>query len=263
MTSRALRFDDARVGFGRRGRELWALDGVTSEILAGQVTAVVGPNGAGKTTLLRVAAGLVALASGACMLGGRSVSEWPRQDLARHIAYLPQSGDAAWPLPARQVVALGRLPHGAQLGRLAPADETAVTRALERADVLHLADRRIDQLSAGERSRVLFARALATGAGILLADEPAAHLDPAHQLRLMRLLAEEAARGVAVLVTLHELALAAACDRVLVLDRGRIAADGPPEVALSDDVLARIFGVRAARAATPHGASAPVPYALL
>ena len=156
---------------------------------------------------------------------------------------------------------LGRLPQGASLSRLSSADREAVTRAMERADVLHLADRRIDQLSTGERTRALFARALATGADILLADEPAAHLDPAHQLRLMQLMREEAARGVAVLVTLHELHLAAACDRILVLKGGRLVITGDPQLALSDTILADVFDVAAARAQLPSGVAAPVPYA--
>jgi iron complex transport system ATP-binding protein len=246
-----------------RGAELWALNGVSAVVEAGRVTAVVGPNGAGKTSLVRAAAGLVPLTSGSCAVLDRPLSSWPRDALARHVAYLPQTGDAAWPLPAKDVVALGRMPHGARLGAFAPADADAVERAMARADVLHLAGRRVDQLSAGERARVLFARALATEAEILLADEPAAHLDPAHQLRLMRLLQEEAARGVCVLVTLHELALASSCDRVLVLDRGRLAAEGDASSALSDEVLAEVFGIRAIRAARPSGGSAPIPDRLL
>jgi iron complex transport system ATP-binding protein len=258
-----LSFQHVRLRFRARGQDFWAVDDVSAEIPAGQVTCIVGPNGAGKTTLLKAGAGLLPLESGSCALLGRPLREWSREERARRIAYLPQGGDAAWPVLAEDLVALGRMPHGARLARLAPADREAVARAMERADVRHLANRRVDQLSTGERMRVLFARALATGADLLLADEPAAHLDPAHQLRLMRLLAEEAARGAAVLVTLHELALAAGCDRVLVLDRGRLAAAGTPGEALSDDVLAKVFGVAAARAVLPAGIAAPVPYDLL
>jgi len=252
-------FTQAHVRFGTRN----ALDGVSARLEPGAVTGIVGPNGAGKTTLLKVAAGLLSLASGMCAAFDRAVSSWPREMLARRVAYLPQGGEAAWPLPAHEIVALGRLPHGATLGRLTSADAAAIERALARADALAFASRRVDALSAGERARVLFARALATEADVLLADEPAAHLDPAHQLRLMELLREEAARGAAVAVTLHELPLAARCDRLLVLDHGRVAAEGLPDAALSDDVLARVFGIAAARATGANGISAPVPWTRL
>jgi iron complex transport system ATP-binding protein len=237
-----------------------ALDGVSARFEPGAITGIVGPNGAGKTTLLKVAAGLLPLTSGQCTVFDRAVELWPRDALARRVAYLPQGGEAAWPLPAHEVVALGRLPHGATLGRISPANAAAIARALERADAAAFASRRVDTLSAGERARVLFARTLATGADVLLADEPAAHLDPAHQLQMMELLREEALRGAAVAVTLHELALAARCDRLIVLDRGHIAAEGKPDTALSDAVLARVFGVSAIRAPVADGAAIPVPW---
>jgi len=224
------------------------------------VTCLVGPNGAGKTTLLKVAAALLPRHSGDCALFGRPLTAWPREELARRVAYLPQGGEIAWPLRVREIVGLGRMPHGAGLRAMTPDDEAAAERAIVRADVSHLADRRADRLSAGERMRVLFARALATNADIMLADEPAAHLDPEHQLRLMELLGEEARRGAAVLVTLHELGLAARCDRVIVLSRGRKAAEGPPHEALNDETLASIFRVEAAHAAIPGGGSIPVSW---
>ena len=256
MSEAALSFVDARLAFHARGQDIKALDGIGAHIAKSSLTAIVGPNGAGKTTLLRVAAGLAELNSGTCILFGRRLEEWPREERARRIAYLPQGGETAWPLRVREIVALGRLPHGGGVVESTRRDREAVDRALARADVAHLADRRVDQLSAGERVRVLFARALSTEADILLADEPAAHLDPEHQLRLMELLAEEAARGAAVVVTLHELALAARCARVLVLDRGRVAADGPPGEALNDETLARIFRIEVVRAGDPKSAIA-------
>ena len=153
----------------------------------------------------------------------RPLAQWSREGLARAIAYLPQGADAHWPMLARQLVSLGRLPHraalcGAVAGRLRCRRRSAGAlrcAASSRA-------RRMDELSAGERARVLFARALATAAPILLADEPAAYLDPAHQLRLMELLREEAARGTAVAVTLHDLSLASRhCDEIVVLRPGQ------------------------------------------
>ena len=174
---------------------------------------------------------LLPASSGTCKVADRAIAAWSRADLARCVAYLPQGGDVAWSLSVRDVVLLGRLPFGGSLGRPHAADREKAIRALQRADAAAFVARRVDKLSAGERACVLLARALATEADILLADEPAAHLDPAHQLRLMQTLREEARRGSAVVVTLHELALAARyCDRLLVLDNGRVAASGTPEI---------------------------------
>jgi iron complex transport system ATP-binding protein len=237
-------FESVSAGYAGR----LALAALSAEFPAGLVTGLVGPNGAGKTTLLRTALGLVRTQSGAVVIAGRPQPDWSREALARVIAYLPQGQEAHWPVTAERLVALGRLPHRATLSPLSACDADAVAAALARCDASAFAGRPVDQLSSGERARVLLARALATKAAILLVDEPAAHLDPAHQLRLMELLREEAARGAAVVVTLHDLALAArSCDRIVVLDGGEVAAAGPPTEALGDDVLRRAFGVAAWR----------------
>jgi iron complex transport system ATP-binding protein len=248
--SDVLSFDGVSAGYGKRA----VLDNVTARIRSGAITGVVGPNGAGKTTLLRVGLGLIAPSGGAIRVLDAPLASWSRKALARAIAYLPQGADAHWPVLARHLVALGRLPHRGTFAPLSPADNAAIAGALARCDADGFAERRMDELSAGERARVLFARALATAAPILLADEPAAHLDPAHQLRLMELLQEEARSGTAVAVTLHDLSLASRhCDEILVLDKGRIAAAGKPDAALTDGVLANVFGVYALRAVDPQG----------
>jgi iron complex transport system ATP-binding protein len=145
-------------------------------------------------------------------------------------------------------VALGRLPHRAAFAPLGEADERAVDDALRRCDATQFAQRRVNELSAGERARVLLARALVVEAPVLLADEPAAHLDPAHQLRLMELLRAEAARGAAVIVTLHDLALASRfCDNIVVMNAGRVVTQGEASLALSDGVLQDVFAIRARR----------------
>jgi iron complex transport system ATP-binding protein len=259
--SAALSFENVGVSYGGRA----ALRDVTAKFSAGAVTGIVGPNGAGKTTLLRAALGLLPLAGGTVRIQDRDLKDWSREALARAIAYLPQGGEAHWPIPACDLVALGRLPHRGMFAAPSSADENAVRDALARSDATAFADRRMDELSAGERARVLFARALATGAPILLADEPAAYLDPAHQLRLMGLLREEARRGTAVAVTLHDLALASRhCDEILVLHEGRVAADGPPDRALSDAALASVFGIAALRTADPSGGRAALtPWRLI
>ncbi len=240
----ALSLENVTVRYGARA----ALEDVSLAFKAGTLTGLVGPNGAGKTTLLRAALGLLKAQSGTVRVFGRPLAEYSPDARARAIAYLPQSTEAHWPLLARRVVALGRLPHRPAFSRIAPADGAAIDKALARCDALPFADRRLDEISAGERARVLLGRALATVAPILLVDEPAAHLDPAHQLKLMELLCEEARRGTAVVVTLHDLSLAVRyCDELVLLKDGGVAAMGPPQEALSDAALARVFGVGALR----------------
>lgn len=221
------------------------LDGIDLAFKAGEVTAIVGPNGAGKTTLLRHLAGLDVPAAGQVELRGQPLASLGSAVRAWSIAYLPQAASAYWPLRARDLVALGRLPHGADLSRPMKApDEEAVQRALERVDGLRLAGRAIDTLSQGERARLMMARALATEAPIFLADEPVASLDPAYALETMTILRAEAARGVCVIVVLHDLGLAARfADRIVVLANRKIATDGPPAVALSAGVIDTAYGV--------------------
>lgn len=236
----------AHVSAGYRHRPV--LQGVSAAFAAGEVTGLIGPNGAGKTTLFRVALRLLEAESGNVRLLDRPLSEWPAQSLARTLAYLPQEAEAHWPVEARRLVALGRLPYRVRFAPLNDADEQAINDAMARCDATTFASRSMNQLSAGERARVLLARALAVGAPVLLADEPAAHLDPAHQLRLMELLRAEAARGTAVIVTLHDLSLASRfCDRLVVIDEGRVVADAAAGEALTDDVLRSVFAISARR----------------
>jgi iron complex transport system ATP-binding protein len=206
----------------------------TLALRPGEITGLIGPNGAGKTTLLRALAGLSA-GPGAVTLDGQPLATLSPDARARRLAWLPAERQVGWPLLARDVVALG-LP-----GR---RDAAAVDRALSRTDTAALAGRRIDRLSTGERARVLLARALVASPGWLLLDEPVANLDLRHQLDLLDLLRGEAARGAGVVLSLHDLTLAdAACDRLVLLDAGRIVADGAPAGVLTPDVLATVFGV--------------------
>jgi iron complex transport system ATP-binding protein len=219
------------------------LDDATAQFARAKVTGIVGPNGAGKTTLLRVALGLLPHDSGDVQVLERSLKDCSREWLARSIAYLPQESAVQWPMLVNRIVALGRLPYGARDNGAA-----AIEDAMARCDVSQFASRRLNELSAGERARVLLARALATQAPILLVDEPAAHLDPAHQLQLMELLRAEAARGVAVAITLHDLSLASRfCDEIVVLRNGHVAGQGAPDEVLSDAALAQVFGIAAKR----------------
>jgi iron complex transport system ATP-binding protein len=213
--------------------------------LAGGVIGLIGPNGAGKSTLVRAIAGLIP-SEGAILIDGAPIAALGLRARARRIAYLPQGQTVHWPLTVERLVALGRLPHLAPFARPAAADESAIEQALERTDLQGLRDRSIDALSGGERARVLLARALAVRAPLLLADEPLAALDPAHQIDVMAALRAEAERGATVIAVLHDLTIAARwCDRLLMIDRGSLVADGLPRDVLTVDTIKSVYGVSA------------------
>ena len=212
----------------------------------GALIGVIGPNGAGKSTLARAMLGLVPPARGRILIDDRPLSELSRPVLARRVAYLPQGQQLAWPLSVARLVALGRLPHLAPFSRLSEDDAAAIDRAMARADVAALATRTATELSGGERARALLARALAVEAPVLVADEPLASLDPAHQLDVMSLLASEARAGRLVIAVLHELTMAARfCARLVLLSEGRLVADGPPQEVLTAERLANVYRIRA------------------
>jgi iron complex transport system ATP-binding protein len=221
------------------------VDNAALELKSGELTALIGPNGAGTTTLVRALAGLLP-AEGRIELDGRTFDALSSRERARHIAYLPQGHVFHWPMAVAAVVALGRYPHADAFSPLADADRLAVERALTATACIGFAARPVTTLSGGERARVALARALASEAPILLADEPTVSLDPRHQLVVMELLARAAHNGGAVLAILHDLTLAARfADRVLVMDRGRLVADGPPRTVLTPELIAAVFGVEA------------------
>lgn len=196
----------------------------------GQFTGIIGPNGAGKTTLLKALAGL-STGPGQVRLDGRPFTPHPRR-----LAWLPANRGAVWPMTAATLVQLG-------LGPAAAPDPGAVAVALAACDAAGLAGRPVNQLSTGERARVLLARALVAQPAWLLLDEPIANLDPGHRLDVMALLAAEAARGAGVVMALHDLDLARQCDRLLLIADGALVADGSPAQVMTRDNLIRIFGI--------------------
>jgi ABC-type cobalamin/Fe3+-siderophores transport system ATPase subunit len=218
------------------------LQGLDLTLSAGRITAILGPNGAGKSTLLGCLAGLLTPQSGSIEIDSARLDALPGKDRARRIAFLPQSAVVAWPIDVQTLVGLGRIPYSG-----VASDEqnlVAVRRAMEMTRVSQWADRIVNELSGGERARVLLARVLAGTSQWILADEPFTGLDPAHQLEATELLRQFAANGGGVVLTVHDLSLAARiADRVVLLNEGRIVADGAPEEALDAATLRAVYGV--------------------
>ena len=236
-----LTLDNVGVRLGRRA----IVQDVSATFGAGTLTGIIGPNGAGKSTLARAMLALVP-ATGRVLVDGEDVAGMARSDLARRIAYLPQGQTLHWPLTVERLVGLGRLPHLAPMSRIAGADIAAIERAMRRADVIELRHRDATDLSGGERARVLLARTLAVEAPALIADEPLASLDPGHQIDVMELLRVEARGGALVVAVLHDLTMAARyCDRLLLIDRGRLVADGTPAAVLTPANLRSVYGIDA------------------
>ena len=231
----AMRYDGATV-----------LDVASLRFAAGEMVSVVGPNGAGKSTLLGIMAGLKTGYAGSCRFEEREVKDWPRRLFARAVSFVPQTLRLEFPFTAEQVVLMGRTPYCDGLFE-APEDHEAVERAMETTDTLAFRGRDFRTLSGGERQRVVLAAALAQEPRVLLLDEPTTFLDVKHQLAIQEILRGLSRDGgVLVVAATHDLNQAAAySDRVVVLDRGRVVADGAPGEALRPDVLESVFGVEA------------------
>ncbi|MDH5671271.1 MAG: ABC transporter ATP-binding protein [Myxococcales bacterium] len=220
------------------------LAGVSMDARAGQILAIIGPNGAGKSTLARAIAGLLPY-RGRIDLGGQDAASLELRERATTLAFVPQRSQLASRLPVRSVIEQGRYPHRRGFGGLGDGDQAAVDRAIARARVEPLCERSYLELSHGEQRRVLLARALATEAPVLLLDEPTASLDIAQVLSLYRTLRELAAEGRAVVVVLHALDDARRfADRALLLDRGRVVAEGPCAEVICARHVAEVYGVR-------------------
>jgi iron complex transport system ATP-binding protein len=208
-------------------------------VRAGEVVALVGPNGAGKSTLLHVLAGDLVARAGTIRLAGQPVGEWTTRELAMRRAVLPQQTNIGFPFTVRDVVSMGRAPWAGTIAE--DLDDEAVEAALREADVVDLASRPVPALSGGERARVSLARVLAQSAQLLLLDEPTAALDIRHQELVLATARRRARHGDAVVVVLHDLRLATRADRVVVLERGAGAADGPPDAVLTAELVSRVY----------------------
>ena len=247
-----LQASEVTVTYGERT----VVDCATLAIARGERMALVGPNGAGKSTLLRALTGVLVPTGGSVGLAGDTIEHVGRATLARTIAVVPEVADLPFAMPVVEVVALGRLPHDPPFTGLRPSDVAAIDRAIERVGIQHLRTRDARELSMGERQLVFIAVALAQAAPILVVDEPTAHLDIRHQVEVMQLLVELNVRdGTTIVAVLHDLALAAHFfPRVVVLDRGRIVADGPPAETLDGTTIRTVFGVDPALVRLPVAA---------
>jgi iron complex transport system ATP-binding protein len=239
-----LEVTDLWVAYGQRT----VLRGVSLRADAGELLAVVGPNGSGKTTLIRAVTGVAPARSGRILLDGSDGGRMSRAELAVRVAVVPQNPALPDGFRVVDLVMMGRTPHLRLLQSEGRSDFEAMRRALEQTDALDLAYRQVEELSGGERQRVVIARALAQETPALLLDEPTAHLDIGHQLAIMELvrrLCRE--RSLAVVAAIHDLTLASLfCDRAVMMDGGRVVAEGPPEHVLTPELIEKVYGARVA-----------------
>jgi iron complex transport system ATP-binding protein len=237
-------FEARDASFRYRGAAHDAVRGAGLTVKPGELVGLVGPNGGGKSTLVRLLLGILAPTAGQVKAFGRAAHTWPRRDLARRTAVVSQREEPVFPLLVREAVSLGRYPHLGPLRPFGPADHAAVDAALARTDAAHLADRWTTALSGGEWQRVRVARALAQDPDVLVLDEPTANLDLRHEMEAFELVARLArTEGKTGFIVSHHVNLVARfADRVVVMDRGVIVADGTPGDVLTRELLERLYG---------------------
>ena len=243
-----LSIDDLSVTLGATD----VLDGVSLDVEQGELVGLVGPNGAGKTTLLRAARGTLTPDSGEARIAGDPVGELSAKATGRRVATVPQDTSVSFPFSVSEMVEMGRTPHVSRFGVMDEDDQAAVERAMERTEVAEFADRPVTEISGGERSRVLLARALAQDAPLLLLDEPTASLDPNHRLRTFETVSGLVDEGRAAVAAIHDLDTAARyCDRIVVVSDGGVLADGAPESVFTGSTIGDAFDVDAVVTADP------------
>ncbi|SIN64369.1 iron complex transport system ATP-binding protein [Parasphingorhabdus marina DSM 22363] len=240
-----------------RGREI--LKTVSGQFQPGKVTVILGANGAGKSSLLSCLAGLREPQGGSVTLDNQPLFSLDNRERGRLIGLLPQRPDIHWNVDVKTIVGLGRLPHSGRWG-MSDADHQAVARAMVATDCADLADRKAMRLSGGEQGRVLLARVLAGEPRWLLADEPLASLDPAHQFDVLERLKTYARAGQGVIVVLHDLTQAARfADDVIVLKEGNVLAAGPREQAMTAETMGEAYGVEIQMGTSATGEPLVVP----
>jgi len=224
------------------GMRAAALDGISFEALPGRITAVVGPNGSGKSTFVRALVRRVTPTSGRILVDGTAADALSPRALARLVSVVPQREEPIFPMQVRDLVALGRYPHGGAFTPPSAEDREAVASAIRRADVEALVDRATDTLSGGEWQRVRIARALAQGGRAIVLDEPTTYLDIAHEMAVFELCDALARQGLCVILVSHQLNLVARfADQIVLLHQGRVAAEGSPAEVMRGDVLERVY----------------------
>ncbi len=233
-----LRLRGVRAGYGARS----VLRGVDLCLRAGDVLGLIGPNGAGKSTLVHVISKVLRREAGEVLIAGRPLERYGRRSLAQLLAVVQQGAQLPEGYLAIEVVRMGRTPYRGPWGSAGSDDEAVVERALRQTGVWEIAERPVERLSGGERQRVVVARALAQEPRLLVLDEPTSHLDLRYQAELLRAARDAASGGVGVLLVLHDLNLVArACDEVVLLDAGRVAAAGPVDEVLTESRLERAY----------------------
>ncbi len=217
---------------------------ISFHVSPGEFVALLGPNGVGKTTLMKAAAGLIPY-QGSILINNREVREISAGDLGKAISYIPQGHEVHWPMSVRDIVALGRLPFRPVASLKGEQDEQIIQDALKATEATDFAERPYSQLSGGEKSRVMIARALANGSDLMLADEPTAALDPYHQLQILEMLKNRVEAGLSVIVILHDIMLAGQfADRIVLMHDRNIIADGKPEETLRSELLESVYGIK-------------------
>lgn len=223
-----------------------AIDTLSLTVESGEFVGILGPNGSGKTTLLRILASALKPGSGTVLLDGEDISKMPCKAIARKIAVVPQNGYIPFHFSVLEIVLMGREPHMRRFAREDQQDMDIALLAMKSTGVIRFAGRSVLELSYGERQRVMIARALAQEPGILLADEPTSHLDPGYQVEIMDVLKSLSEReNLAVLAVLHDVNLASLyCDRLILLDHGKIVAEGSPWEVVREEILESVYGVK-------------------
>jgi iron complex transport system ATP-binding protein len=230
------------LGFRYPGAARDAVQGVNVEVDPGEFVALIGPNGSGKSTLLRLLLGALSPGTGSVQFCGRALGEWPREELARRVGVVTQFEEVPFPITVRELVAMGRYPYLGPWRREGHQDRAAVRQAMAWCGVEEFGGRSVLELSGGERQRARLARALAQQARTLVLDEPTASLDMAHEMALFEMMACLALDGVTIVLVTHNINVAARyAHRLVLLDRGAVVADGPPDAVLRQGAIESVY----------------------